>query len=238
MQLRQRASPTICLNVFALREPQNPAGQRCDDTLRGIFGGDGTVFATDRDPYGIGNDEGELPMTTSFFGPQNPSQSQTPCERKLAGIFGGLGAIMRTRYDSDGQYRGRNPELAARVAANTAQMGTSVFDAEHLYNFPHLSGNLAGTTNTDIYVPGNYQGQPTRPSPTAGVVLINYAQLGDLSNVTLAIYHVGNFGVQRMPDGRVRIGTTGGPGGSDAGNFHSHFEIWNGRQRDVVDGAE
>lgn len=49
---------------------------------------------------------------------------------------------------------------------------------------------------------------------------------------------VGNFGVQRMTDGRVRIGTTGGPGGRDAGNLHSHFEIWNGRFRDVVEGRE
>jgi hypothetical protein len=94
---------------------------------------------------------------------------------------------------------------------------------------------LAGTANTDIYVPGNYRDQPTRPSPTAGVVLIYYPQLASLSNVTLAIYHVGNFGVTRDGD-RVRIGTTGGPGGRSAGNLHAHFEIWNGRHSDVVDG--
>ncbi len=76
------------------------------------------------------------------------------------------------------------------------------------------------------------------------LALINYAQLGNLSNVTLAIYHVGNFGVQRMQDGRVRIGTTGGPGGDESKfrpgspNMHSHFEIWSGRYRDVVDGPE
>lgn len=51
-----------------------------------------------------------------------------------------------------------------------------IWDSEHLFNSPHLSGNSAGTANTDIYVPGNFQGQPTRPSPGAGVVLINYAQ--------------------------------------------------------------
>jgi len=112
-----------------------------------------------------------------------------------------------------------------------------VWDAEHLYNSPHLSGNLAGTANTDIYVPGNYRGQPSRPTPTAGVVLIYYPQLGSLSNVTLAIYHVGNFGVIRDGD-RVRIGTTGGPGGGIVGNLHAHFEIWNGRHTDVVDGPE
>lgn len=65
-----------------------------------------------------------------------------------------------------------------------------------------------------------------------------HVRLGDLRNVTLAIYHVKNFGVQRMPDGRVRLGTTGGPGGNDPGNLHSHFEIWNGLFRGVVEGRE
>jgi hypothetical protein len=31
-------------------EPQNTAGKRCDDRLAGIFGGEGSIFATDRDP--------------------------------------------------------------------------------------------------------------------------------------------------------------------------------------------
>jgi len=33
-----------------LSEPQKTSGQRCDERLNGIFGGDGTAFATDRDP--------------------------------------------------------------------------------------------------------------------------------------------------------------------------------------------
>jgi hypothetical protein len=99
------------------------------------------------------------------------------------------------------------------------------------------SRGISREANTDIFVPAGYQGQPTRPSPTARVVLINYAHLGNLNNVTLAIYHVGNFGVQPAGD-RVRIGTTGGPGGADSGDFHSHFELWNGRYKDVVDGPE
>jgi len=156
-------------------------------------------------------------------------------------MFGGENAFMRTRYDVYGNYRGEDSVAALRVTASLARNGMPaeydpLWDSEHLFNSPHLSGSSTGTANTDIYVPGNFQGQPTRPSAGAGVVLINYAQLGNLPNVTLAIYHVGNFGVQRMPDGRVRIGTTGGPGGRDAGNLHSHFEIWNGRYRDVVEG--
>lgn len=174
--------------------------------------------------------------------PQNSSQQQTPCERRLAGIFGGPGAIMRTRDDANGVYRGENPVAALQATSAVARNGMPkeydpIWDSEHLYNSPHVSGNIAGTVNTDIFVPAGYQGQPTRPTPNGGVVLINYAHLGNLNNVTLAIYHVGNFGVQPAGD-RVRIGTTGGPGGADAGNFHSHFEIWNGKYRNVVDGPE
>lgn len=78
------------------------------------------------------------------------------------------------------QHRGEDLVAALGAVGRVARNGMPtdydpIWDAERLYNSPHLSGNLAGTTNTDIYVPGNYQGQPTRPSPTAGVVLINYA---------------------------------------------------------------
>ncbi len=70
---------------------------------------------------------------------------------------------MRTRYDYNGDYRGENAVEALRAVSNVARNGMPkeydpIWDAEHLYNSPHLSGNLAGTANTDIYVPGNYQG--------------------------------------------------------------------------------
>jgi hypothetical protein len=167
--------------------------------------------------------------------PQNSSQQQTLCETKLAGMFGGPGAIMRTRYDADGQYRGRNPELVARVRGNTAQIGTSVFDAEHLYNFPHLSGNLAGTQNTGVYVPAGFDPRSvTGPTLGDAIVTLYYPSV----DFTLAMFHVGNFGIKstdRNEAGSIRIGTTGGPGGSSADidpsrpNLHSHFELWNGR---------
>jgi hypothetical protein len=49
MQLRRRASPTICLTVSAWREPQNTAtsqqGGPCDQTIASIFGGRGAQAA-------------------------------------------------------------------------------------------------------------------------------------------------------------------------------------------------
>jgi hypothetical protein len=145
--------------------------------------------------------------------PQNTPQTQTPCEQKLASMFGGENAIMRTRYDYLGNYRGADPELAARVRGNTSQMGTPYFDAEHLFNFPHLSGNLAGTENTDVFVPQGFD-RKTVTGPTRGdaVVTIYNATL----NVTVAAFHVKNFGVTVTKSGSVRLGTTGGPGGDSS----------------------
>jgi hypothetical protein len=138
---------------------------------------------------------------------------------------------MRTTYDVDGQYRGRDPAAAAQFDRfDRGPYGNRFFDAEHLYNFPHLSGNLAGTENSEVYVPGNYvRGSMTGPSSGDGVVTLFYRQLGNMRNVTLAAFHVADFGVQRE-GGRVRIGTTGGPGGGAGGkrNLHSHFELWKG----------
>jgi hypothetical protein len=111
-------------------------------------------------------------------------------------------------------------------------MGNAFFDAEHLYNFPHLSGNLAGTANTEVYVPGNYSGSPTGPTKGDAVTSFFYKDFFGMKNVTLAIFHVADFGLERMSDGRVRIGTTGGSGGNSGGttpNLHSHFELWQGR---------
>jgi hypothetical protein len=125
-------------------------------------------------------------------------------------MFGGKDAIMRTRYDYQGNYRGSDPELAARVRENTSQMGTPYFDAEHLFNFPHLSGNLAGTVNTDVLVPKGFNPRTvTGPTRDDAVVTIYNAEL----NITVAAFHVQNFGVTVTKGGAIRLGTTGGPGG-------------------------
>ena len=167
--------------------------------------------------------------------PQNTSNPQiTPCDRKFASIFGDSDAVARTAYDYNGRYRGLDP--AARAAAAglpRSDFSNPIWDAEHLYNFPHLSGNLAGTANADIYVPGNYTGQPTGPTKSDAVVTFFYKSFFfGVRIVTLAVFHVGNFGIERMVDGSVRIGSTGGPGGNTPGsspNLHAHFELWKGR---------
>ncbi|HEX7313995.1 MAG TPA: RHS repeat-associated core domain-containing protein, partial [Pyrinomonadaceae bacterium] len=170
--------------------------------------------------------------------------TQTPYEQRLAATFGGEGAVMRTRFDYTGIYRGLDADAVARAIAFVARNGRPqeydpVWDSEHLANSPHLSGNMAGTQNTDILVPGNYEGQPTPPTVGANVVLIYYPVLGKQKNVTLAIFHVANFNPQRVGT-RVRIGTTGGKGGDETvfrpgrPNKHAHFEVWRGRHAAVL----
>ncbi|HEX7176780.1 MAG TPA: hypothetical protein VF240_16060 [Pyrinomonadaceae bacterium] len=80
--------------------------------------------------------------------------------------------MIRIDYDHQANYRGRDPEFAAEQLAKFGRFGKGafgsnpVFDAEHLYNFPHLSGSKDGRSNTKVFVPGNFKGTPTGPTPT------------------------------------------------------------------------
>ncbi len=180
-----------------------------------------------------------------------PAAEKRDSEPLRASIFGGDGAVMRTAIDINGSNHGYNPEATARAMAYDAsrttprRMSSSSdglafnprFDEEHLYNFPHLSGNLAGTENTEIYGPGGFSGQ-TGPSGDQDIYTFYYPRLGNLMDITIAIFHVADFGIQQSnPNaaGSIRIGRTGGTG-RDSGprsgrlgpNRHSHFELWNG----------
>ena len=138
---------------------------------------------------------------------------------------------MRTTYDFNGSYRGSNPEAAAKFNRDDrGEFGNRFFDSEHLYNFPHLSGNLAGTATTNVYIPSNYnRNSITKPTKDDNIVTAYYKNFGTEKNVTLAIFHVADFGVRSVAN-RTRIGTTGGLGGNSNGvNIHSHFELWRGR---------
>jgi hypothetical protein len=52
--------------------------------------------------------------------------------------------------------------------------------------------------------------------------------LGNLTNVTLAVFHIANFHLSDEARGRVRIGNIGGPGGAVAYYKHSHVEFYRG----------
>jgi hypothetical protein len=51
--------------------------------------------------------------------------------------------------------------------------------------------------------------------------------LGNLSDVTLAVFHIADFQITDEGN-RVRIGNLGGPGGSSTFYKHSHIEFYRG----------
>lgn len=216
-----------------LRLPSNPFDDfRTDETVRV------NTALLDRD-------EGHWESTSWFWseGVLSPEifQSQTPCERKLAAMFGGKNGIMRTRYDYLGNYRGRDPEFAEIVRGKTSEMGTPYFEAEHLFNFPHLSGNFAGTANTDVFFPKGFDRKTvTGPTPRDAVVTMYNRNL----DVTVAAFHVKDFRITVTREGSIRVGTTGGRGADSSNkdptkpNLHSHFEAWRGRTGFLEGGAD
>ena len=129
--------------------------------------------------------------------PQNTSNPQiTPCDRKFASIFGDSDAVARTAYDYNGRYRGLDP--AARAAAAglpRSDFSNPIWDAEHLYNFPHLSGNLAEPRTPTYTFPETTQDSRLGRPKVMPVVTFFYKSFFGVSNVTLAVFHVGNFGI-------------------------------------------
>jgi hypothetical protein len=97
----------------------------------------------------------------------------------------------------------------------------------HLSYAMHLYGNENGTGTTGLYIPLGFTSHSTEPGPTDAAVTFYYPRLGNLTDVTLAVFHVANFGLV-YETGRVRIGEIGGPGGSTPLYRHSHIEFYHG----------
>jgi len=143
-------------------------------------------------------------------------------DKTLAHIFGGSNAVA-----------GANGfEPAGLAASYPLYRGDIIGDdgikrRGHLSYAMHLYGNADGTSDSPLYVPAGFTQNSGQPSPTDAVVTFYYPQLGNLTDVTLAVFHVADF--QMSPEGdRVRIGSIGGPGGSSASYKHSHIEFYRG----------
>ena len=76
-------------------------------------------------------------------------------------------------------------------------------------------------------MPSGFTQHSDQPSPTDAVVLFYYPKLGNLKDVTLAVFHVADFQISYEGE-RVRIGNIGGPGGSSSAYKHSHIEFYRG----------
>jgi hypothetical protein len=143
-------------------------------------------------------------------------------DRALAHIFGGPNAAA-----------GANGfEPAGLAATYPFYRGNIIGDdgierRGHLTFAMHLYGSADGTGDSALYVPAGFTQHSDEPSPTDAAVIFYYPRLGNLKDVTLAVFHVADFQISNEGD-RVRIGSLGGPGGSSASYKHSHIEFYRG----------
>jgi hypothetical protein len=97
----------------------------------------------------------------------------------------------------------------------------------HLSAAMHLYGSPDGTADSPIYIPLGFTSHGVEPTPVDAAVTFYYPQLGELKDITIAVFHVRNFGLSQEGN-RVRIGDIGGPGGSSPEYKHAHIEFYQG----------
>lgn len=143
-------------------------------------------------------------------------------DKMLAQIFGGPNAVVG----------GNGFEPAGLAASYPFYRGDVVgYDGEirlgHLSHALHIYGSPDGRGDSPLYVPPGFTSHSSEPSPTDAAVLFYYPKLGNITDVTLAVFHVADFKIVTEGD-RVRIGNLGGPGGSSPLYRHSHIEFYRG----------
>ena len=150
------------------------------------------------------------------------TQEMVASDQALAKLFGGPGAIAAANGFEPAGLGQQYPIYRGDLIADDGRILRG-----HLSFAMHLYGSADGTGDTELYVPAGFTGHSDEPSPTDAVITFYYPRLGNLTDVTLAVFHVKNF--QLSHEGaRVRIGNIGGPGGSAASYKHSHLEFYRG----------
>ena len=140
----------------------------------------------------------------------------------LAGIFGGPGAIAAANSFEPAGLGHQYPLYRGDLISDDGRIIRG-----HLSLAMHLYGSADGTGETEVYIPMGFRAHSDQPSPTDAVMTFYYPRLGNLTDVTLAVFHVKNFRLS-YEGGRVHIGSIGGPGGSIACYRHSHLEFYRG----------
>ena len=150
------------------------------------------------------------------------TQAMAASDSKLAAIFGGPGAVAaangfepRSLGRPYPLYRGDLIDEDGKILRG------------HLSYAMHLYGSVDGTGEGEIYVPPGFTTHSGPPTPTDAAVTFYYPRLGNFKDVTLAVFHVANFGFSYEGD-RVCIGNIGGRGGSISTYRHSHLEVYHG----------
>lgn len=159
--------------------------------------------------------------------PRNATTPNYTCEmaesdRTLARIFGDPGAVAAANGFEPEALASEYPLYRGDVVADDGRRLRG-----HLSFAMHLYGSADGSGGSAVYVPAGFMSHSVGPTPTDAAVTFYYPRLGKLTNITLVVFHVANFGI-RYEGGRVRIGNIGGPGGSSAPYKHSHIEFYRG----------
>ncbi len=154
--------------------------------------------------------------------------SMISSDRKLAAIFGGPGAVAAANGFEPEKLAGQYPLYRGDITAIDGHLLRG-----HLSFAMHLYGNEEGTAESALYVPAGFTSHSSAPGPTDAAVTFFYPRLGNLTNVTLAVFHVANFAIEsgashHLSQTRIRIGNIGGTGGSCAVYKHSHIEFYRG----------
>src|ERR1700674_3023686 len=139
-------------------------------------------------------------------------------DKMLAQLFGGPGAVARANGCEPAGLAGQYPLYRGDIVGDDGLVRRG-----HLSYAMHLYGSADGRGDSSLYVPAGFTSHSAQPSPPAGVVTFYYPRLGNLSDVTLAVFHVADFQVS-VEGERVRIGNIGGPGGGTPAYKHSHIE--------------
>lgn len=150
------------------------------------------------------------------------SRAMAASDSTLAAMFGGPGAIAAANGYEPAGLGHQYPLYRGDLIADDGRILRG-----HLSFAMHLYGSFDGTVDTELYIPVGFTSHSEGPSPTDAVMTFYYPRLGNLSDVTLAVFHIRNFQLS-YEGGRVRIGSIGGPGGSAASYRHSHLEFYHG----------
>ena len=140
-------------------------------------------------------------------------------DQLLAGIFGGPRRCGRSKWiaPTGTQY----PLYRGDFIGDDGKIRSG-----HLSHAMHLYGSADGRGDSPLYVPAGFTAHSSGPSPTDAAVLFYYPKLGNLTDVTVAVFHV-DFQITYEGD-RIRIGNIGGPGGLSPLYKHSHIDFYRG----------
>jgi hypothetical protein len=150
------------------------------------------------------------------------TEAMSASDAQLATIFGGPGAIAAANGFEPAGLASQYPLYRGDLISDEGRILRG-----HLSLAMHLYGSADARGETELYIPSGFTSHSGEPSPTDAVVTFYYPRLGNLTDVTLAVFHLADFQVIEA-EGRVRIGAIGGRGGSAPCYRHAHLEFYHG----------